>query len=140
MTYAHLHRLLNASLVLALVAAAAEAHAARFDESDIRGDYAFTFDGSAGAVPIAAVGRFFADGKGNMLGGRRTLVAGGAVFEQTFHCTYVVQADGRGTADCPVDGATPESFSLILVKDGQDAYFVGTTAGTTVHGTAVRQR
>jgi hypothetical protein len=66
MTSARLHRLLKASIILFFVAVGAEANAQRFDEGDIRGDYAFTFDGTAGSVSIAAVGRFFADGKGNL--------------------------------------------------------------------------
>jgi hypothetical protein len=117
-----------------------EARAERFDESDIRGDYAFTFDGSAGPVPIAAVGRFYGDGKGNLLNGSRTLVAGGTVLEQTFNCTCVVWGDGRGAANCQVIGADPESFSFVLFKHGQETYFVGTTPGIVVHGSAVKQR
>jgi len=49
------HRFLKASIVLFFLAVAAEASAERFDEGDIRGDYAFTFDGTAGSVSVAAV-------------------------------------------------------------------------------------
>jgi len=140
MTTAHLHRLFTASITLLFVAASTVASAEHFDEGDIRGDYVFTFDGSAGTVPIAAVGRFFGDGRGNLLNGLRTLIVGGAKFEQSFNCTYVVRPDGWGTADCQVLNANPESFSFVVFKHGQETYFVGTTPGITIHGNAVQQR
>ena len=133
-------QLLKASILLLFVAAAAEASAEHFDEGDIRGDYAFTFDGSAGTAPVAAVGRFFGDGRGNLLNGSRILVVSGVNAEQSFNCTYVVRADGRGTADCQVLNAGPESFAFVVFEHGQQAYLVGTTSGTTIHGNAVRQR
>jgi len=140
MATANLHRLLKASILLMFVAAAAEARADRFDEGDIRGDYVFTFDGSAGTAPVAAVGRFVGDGRGNLLNGSRTLVVAGAKYEQTLTCTYTVDPDGSGTATCPVDGNGTETFSFVLFKHGDETYLVGTTAGFTVHGNAIRQK
>ena len=143
MTTTPLHRLLKAGILLAFVSAAAEVRADRFDESDIRGDYAFTFDGTAGDATVAAVGRFFGDGKGNLLNGSRTLVVGGVESNQTFNCTYVVRADGWGTADCKVLSAgtqSPESFAFVVFKHGDEAYLVGTTPGITIRGNVVRQR
>jgi hypothetical protein len=72
--------------------------------------------------------------------GSRTLVVGGAATEQSFNCTYVVRADGRGTADCDVIGVGSESFSFVVFKHGQETYFVGTTPGSVIHGNAVRQK
>ena len=140
MTCSRVSSLLKASIILFFSAAAADASAERFDEHDIFGDYVFAFDGSAGGVPIAAVGHFFGDGKGNLLNASRTLVVGGAAIQQNFQCTYVVRSDGRGTADCTVVGATPESFSFILFDNGRQTYFVGTTPGVVVHGNATRQK
>jgi len=140
MTSTRLHSLLKASIILSFVAVAAEASAQRFDEGDIRGDYAFTFDGTAASVPIAAVGRFFADGKGNLLNGSRTLVVGGTALEQSFNCSYVVRPDGQGSADCEVIGVGPESFSFVVFNHGRETYFVGTTPGSVIHGNAVRQK
>ena len=140
MTSSRVSSLLKASMILLFGAVAADASAERFDEHDIFGDYVFTFDGSAGGVPIAAVGHFFGDGKGHLLNASRTLVVGGAAIQQSFQCTYVVRADGRGTADCTVVGATPESFSFILFDNGRQTYFVGTTPGVVIHGNATRQK
>jgi len=137
---ATLHRLIKATILLVIIATASQASAERFDEGDIRGDYVFTFDGSAGGAPVAAVGRFFADGKGNLLNGSRILVVGGGKLDQSFTCTYVVRSDGWGAADCPVVGSPAESFSFVVFKHGEEAYLVGTTQGITIRGNVVRQR
>ena len=76
--------------------------------------------------------------RGPTLNGLRIL--NGANTEQSFNCTYVVLADGRGKADCQVLNAGPESFAFVVFEHGQEAYLVGTTSGTTIHGNAVRQR
>jgi hypothetical protein len=140
MTSSRVHCFFSASIMLLFVGTATGARAERFDEHDLRGDYVFTFDGSAGAVPVAAVGRFFADGKGNILNASRTLVVGGAAFEQNFTCKYVVRSDGRGNADCDVIGANPETFSFLVFDHGNQAYFVGTTPGVVIRGNVIQQK
>src|SRR5690348_12412108 len=137
MTPSLLDRFVKISMIVFFFAAAVEANAEGFDEHDLFGDYAFTFDGSAGGVPVAAAGRFFADGKGNLLDASRILVLNGLSIPQSFTCTYVVHPDGRGAADCKVVGANPESFSFVIFRHGRQAYFVGTTPGVTIHGNAI---
>ena len=134
-----------AALCLLTAFCAAGARAERFDEHDLRGNYAFAFDGTFNGNPAAAVGRFHADGNGHLLAGARTLSLGAAVpFQQTFTCDYVVNADGTGTADCLtvpgilVPAGDEESFAFVLLNHGRRAYFIATTPGAVLRGTTER--
>ncbi|HWZ78841.1 MAG TPA: N,N-dimethylformamidase beta subunit family domain-containing protein, partial [Candidatus Sulfotelmatobacter sp.] len=69
--------------------------------AELNGDYAFTFNGIAGSGVgssiFAAVGRFTADGAGNLTNGEldtNTVSGGGAA--QSFTGTYSIGADNRG--------------------------------------------
>jgi len=142
-----------ACLVCAIPVALADPE---FSDRDIKGPYGFAFDGFVGApgaptggtLPVASVGRFTADGRGNLNDGMRTLVLGGAAVHQTFTCTYSVNGDGRGHADCLVTPQTPadEHFDFVIVNKGDEAYFTavpatGQGAGTTtIRGLVKRQR
>jgi hypothetical protein len=129
----------------------------RFSERDVKGPYGFSFDGfvaapgptTANTLPVASVGRFTADGRGNITDGVRTLVVAGGAVRQTFTCTYTVNADGTGHADCVVTPQTPsdEHFDFVIVDHGDQAYFTavppppGQGPGTTtIRGVAKRQR
>src|SRR5207237_10524544 len=78
-----------ACLVCAIPVALADP---QFSERDVKGPYGFAFDGFAGApgaptgntLPVASVGRFTADGHGNITDGARTLVVAGNAVRQTF--------------------------------------------------------
>jgi hypothetical protein len=144
-----------ACLVYAIPAALADPH---FSERDVKGPYGFAFDGFVAAapttpstptgstLPVASVGRFTADGRGNITDGARTLVLGGNAVHQTFTCTYSVNADGTGHADCIVTGAPDEHFDFVIVDKGDQAYFTAVpptvpgTGTTTIRGLAKRQR
>jgi hypothetical protein len=125
---------------------AAAAH--EFSNADVRGPYGSAFDGTVvtptGSAAAAAIARFAADGAGNIFNGARTLVVGGTVVHQTFRCTYSVQPRGNGTATCEfqtggvVTGT--EHYDFVLVDDGEEALFVATDPGVTIHGRAERQR
>jgi hypothetical protein len=124
-----------------LVAVAAEANKG-FSVKDVDGPTAFDFDGFAGPSPAAAVGRFVADGHGNITDGVRTLVIGGVTFHQTFECTYTVNPNGTGTATCTVMTGTAESvetFDFVIVEKKKEAFFTSTTSGVTVRGRTKRQ-
>jgi hypothetical protein len=123
----------------------------QFSERDVKGPYGFAFDGFAGAptaasTPVASVGRFTADGRGHIEDGVRTLVVGGTAVRQMFTCTYSVNADGTGHADCLVTGAPDEHFDFVIVNKGDEAYFTAVpatvpgTGTTTIRGLAKRQR
>jgi len=144
-----------ACLMCAIPAALADP---KFSERDIKGPYGFAFDGFVGAapgaptaatLPVASVGRFTADGRGNLNDGVRTLVVGGNAVRQTFTCTYSVNGDGTGHADCLVTPQAPadEHFDFVIVNKGDEAYFtaVPTATGqglgmTTIRGLVKRQR
>src|SRR5918999_3875759 len=75
-----------------------------FRDADVKGAYAFSFDGVViAAGPVAATGVVIADGNGNITSAVRTLNFNGAVVRQTFTCTYSVNPNGTGSAECPVD-------------------------------------
>ena len=143
-----------ACLVCAIPVALADP---QFSERDIKGPYGFAFDGFVGAapgaptgatLPVASVGRFTADGRGNLNDGVRTLVVGGNAVRQTFTCTYSVNGDGTGHADCLVTPQTPadEHFDFVIVNKGDEAYFTAVPAAgqgagtTTIRGLVKRQR
>lgn len=73
------------------------------------------------------MGRFTADGSGKIEDGMRTLVVGGTALRQTFTCTYSVNDDGTGHADCIVTGAP-------------DEHTVPGAGTTTIRGLAKSQR
>lgn len=123
------------------ITAVSPAHADKeFSNADVRGPYGFSFIGTAGGTPIAAIGQFVADGHGSF-SGERTLNAGGVMFEQTFTCTYAVNPNGTGGATCTIlPGSTSESFAFVLVDKGKAAEFISTApAGVVVRGTSTKQ-
>src|SRR5258708_28899465 len=70
---------------------------------ELNGDYAFTFNGITGnggvSSVFAAVGRFTADGAGNLTNGEldtNGVGAGAAAGARTFAGTYAIGADHRG--------------------------------------------
>ena len=116
-----------------------------FTDSDVRGAYAFSFQGTIIEVgPIAATGVLVADGKGNITKGIRTLNVNGFPAQQTFTCSYSVNPDGTGSAVCPVDTPLPgaplvETFDFVLEERARGFRFVGTTLGITVIGSGMKQ-
>jgi len=114
-----------------------------FKDRDLKGQYGFSFDGTVGGMPVAAIGALQADGDGNIAKGVRILSIGGTtpvVLTHTFTCTYAVNPDGTGSANCLVieTGGT-ERFAFVLVNNGRELAFVGTDVGVVVRGHTVRQ-
>jgi hypothetical protein len=93
-------------------------------------------------VPAASVGRFVADGRGNLLDGERTLMVGGALLfrQQHFTCTYNVRPNGLGDATCHIDNGTTETFDFVIVESKKEAYFTSTSPGTVLRGRTKRQQ
>lgn len=135
-------------LALACLAARAVEAAPGFSVKDVDGPTAFAFDGFATVVvggtptqvPAAAIGRFTADGNGNLTDGVRTLVVGGTTLHQIFTCTYTVNPDGTGSATCAVTPGTPETFDFVIVEKKKEAFFTATTPGVTIQGATKRQQ
>jgi len=121
-----------------------------FDNRSVRGAYGVSLSGSAyipvpGAptpqlVQVAAVGRFVADGYGNITEGVRNISINGTHYVQTYVCTYQVQADGTGNADCTIlETGLTETFFVDLNNKAREIQFVATTPGTIVTGVARKQ-
>src|SRR6516162_4325059 len=101
-----------------------------FTKRDFKGDYAFHLDGvltSPGAPVVtaydAAVGRFTADGAGHITQGTRSVNANGKNFEETFTCTYDINPDGTGSANCTFSVFGLTILDLVLLDDGAEFYF-----------------
>ncbi len=91
-------------------------------------------------LQVAAVGRFRADGYGNITDGVRSISVNGAHFLQTYTCIYQINQDGTGTAECLIDQTQlTETFYVALNKKGKEIQFVTTTPGTIVTGVAKKQ-
>jgi hypothetical protein len=101
-----------------------------FTNRDFRGDYAFHLDGVLTKSPAAVVtaydsgvGRFTADGAGTITNGTRSVSANGVVFDETFTCTYNINPDGTGKADCNFSVFGPTTLDIVLLDDGNEFYF-----------------
>jgi hypothetical protein len=122
-----------------------------FTNRDFKGNYAFHLDGvlTSLGTPVAAaydaaVGRFTADGAGNITHGTRTLSANGTIIDETFTCTYNVNLDGTGTATCAFSMLGQTTLDIVLVDDGNELYFnltsmPSTTGRPVIQGIGKRQ-
>ena len=117
----------------------------RFTVGDIKGRYAFSFQGQIiGVGPAAATGAMRADGKGAITEAVRTITLNGVPQTETFTCTLVVDPNGTGSAICPLDDPAPgfpavETFDFALEQNGKGFRFVSTTPGVVVLGTGKTQ-
>src|SRR6266581_4346465 len=96
------------------------------NNAELNGDYAFTFSGISGNGSVssvfAAVGRFTADGAGNLTGGElATNGAGaGAVSPQPFTGTYSIGADNRGVMTLNFSGSSARlAFAMMANGNAQ---------------------
>ena len=89
---------------------------AGFTLRDIRGTYAFSFQGTlvraatGTAIPVAAVGVFTLDGEGKVTKATRILNVSGQVIRESATGTYTVNSEGIGSATfivLPADGEPP---------------------------------
>jgi len=116
-----------------------------FTETDVRGAYAFSFEGTVIQLgPIAAAGVVVADGTGSIIDAVRTANVNGTAVQQTFTCTYSVNPNGTGSANCPLANPLPgapiaETFDFVLEDAGRAFRLIGTTPGITVVGSGTRQ-
>ena len=115
-----------------------------FTNRDVKGSYAFSFQGEIlGAGPVAATGMFRADGRGHITDAVRT-ISFGATVTQTFTCTISVNPNGTGSAVCPLDEPIQgfpdvETFDFTLEDNAKAVRFVGTTPGFVVLGSGEKQ-
>jgi len=105
------------------------------NDAELNGNYAFTFDGIDGANGawnvFGAVGRFTADGAGNLTNGEMDTngVDGGST-AQGFTGSYSIGADHRGTMTFNVAGATLK-LAIAMLADGSAKFIKTDAAGGT---------
>jgi hypothetical protein len=89
------------------------------NNAELNGNYAFTFTGvtgsSGGASVFAAVGRFTADGSGNITSGEldtNGVGPGTVLTAQAFNGTYSIGADNRGVMTLNIPGGAKFAFAM----------------------------
>ena len=113
------------------------------NNSKLNGGYAFTFNGFSGngatATAFGAVGRFTADGAGNLTNGEVVTngVGGGATSAQAFLGTYSIGADNRGVMTLNFSGSSARlAFAMLANGNAQFIEFDASGgAGTIGSGT-----
>jgi hypothetical protein len=134
-------RKLNALLILcfSLLLASTVHGQTGVNNAEMNGSYAFTFTGISGNGTVSsvygAVGRFTADGAGNVTNGELDIntVGGGAV-AQTFTGTYSIGADNRGVMTLSIGARL--AFAMMANGNAQFIKFDASGgAGTIGSGT-----
>jgi hypothetical protein len=118
-------RKLNVLLIMCLVLIVASTVRAQstpgVNNAELSGDYAFTFNGmttggSSASTVFAAVGRFTADGAGNLIKGELDTNGVGLqekLIAQTFTGTYQIGADHRGMMALNIPGGGTLAFAMM---------------------------
>ena len=95
------------------------------NNAELKGDYAFSFSGlttggGGNSTPFAAVGRFTADGAGNLTNGELDANGFGIAFglgekavAQAFTGTYSIGADHRGLMSLNIPGGGTLAFAMM---------------------------
>src|SRR5256884_124175 len=138
---------LNALLLLCLAlvfAANVQAQSnSGVNNAELNGNYAFTFSGftgnSGGSSVFGAVGRFTADGSGNITNGEldtNGVGPGAALAAQAFTGTYAIGADNRGVMTLNIPGGAKLAFAMMANGNAQSIEFDATGGvGTIGSGT-----
>src|SRR6266550_1112163 len=113
------------------------------NNAELNGNYAFTFNGFSGNASVssvfAAVGRFTADGAGNLTSGElvNNGVGAGASSPQSFTGTYSIGADNRGVMSLNISGSSAKlAFAMLANGNAQFIEFDASGgAGTIGSGT-----
>ena len=104
-------RKLNVLLILCFVLVFASIAQGQSNDAQLNGNYAFNFTGVSGNGTVSsvfgAVGRFTADGAGNLTNGELdTNTVGGGAAAQSFTGTYSIGADNRGVMTLNIGGGS----------------------------------
>lgn len=82
-------------------------------------------------MPCTGCGQFFADGKGNILEGSRSLSEGGEFEDEVFTGTYTVNPNGTGNIKLDVSYKLPdgsiipaciEDVDFVITQHGEEFY------------------
>src|SRR5467141_2196553 len=123
-------RKLNALLMVCLALVFASAVQGQtntgVNNAELNGNYAFTFNGltgnASGSVVFAAVGRFTADGAGNVTNGEldtNGVGPGSQLTALTFTGTYAIGADNRGVMTLNIPGGAKLAFAMMANGNAQ---------------------
>src|SRR5882724_10714303 len=118
-------RRLRALLILCFALLFASTVHGQTNNAALNGNYAFTFNGMSGngsvSSAFAAVGRFTADGAGNLTNGQLdTNTAGGGGAAQSFTGTYSIGADNRGVMTLNFSGSSARlAFAMMANGNAQ---------------------
>ena len=118
-----------------IVLLASPARAQGLNNGELKGDYAFTFNGmttggSGASTVFAAVGRFTADGSGNLTNGELDTNGVGPMeklVSQAFTGTYTIGADNRGVMNLNIPGGGKLAFAMMA--DGNAKFIEIDAAG-----------
>jgi hypothetical protein len=110
------------------------------NNAELKGSYAFTFSGNSGNVSVssgfASVGRFTADGAGNLTNGELdTNGAGGGtrMVAQPFTGTYSIGLDNRGMMTLNISGGSARlAFAMLADGNAQFIEFDASGGGGTI--------
>src|SRR5438093_3077796 len=115
------------------------------NNAELNGDYAFTFNGISGSSSgpsnvFAAVGRFTADGAGNVANGEldtNGVGPGATRIAQTFTGTYAIGADHRGVMN--IRGGA--KFAFAMMANGNAQFIeIDATGGTGTIGSGTMEK
>src|SRR5713226_6081849 len=121
-----LNALLMVCLALVFASAAQGQTNTGVNNAELNGNYAFTFNGltgnASGSVVFAAVGRFTADGAGNVTNGEldtNGVGAGSQLTALAFTGTYSIGADNRGVMSLNIPGGARLAFAMMANGNAQ---------------------
>jgi hypothetical protein len=107
----------------------------------LRGQFGFKITGTNLATgPFAFVGRFEADGLGNIIGKGTEAIPQG-IFRPPFSAVYAVQPDCTGVAILTFNTETQAQARLdfVIVDDGKEILFLDSDRGVIESGAAKKQ-
>jgi len=125
-------------LVFALFFASAVYGQTGVNNAELKGDYAFAFNGFSGNLATSsifgAVGRFTADGAGNLTNGELdTNGVGGRAAAQSFTGTYSIGADNRGVMNFNLSGSSARlAFAMTANGNAQFIKFDASGGSGTI--------
>jgi hypothetical protein len=132
-------------LVFALFFASTLYGQAGVNNAAMNGDYAFTFTGMSGngtfASGFATVGRFTADGAGNLTNGELdTNTVGGGGAAQSFTGTYSIGADNRGVMTLNFSGSSAKLAFAMLANGNAQFIEFDASGGSGVIGSGTMEK
>ena len=96
-----------------------------------KGDYGFTATGTTPLGALAVVGRFTADGKGNITG-TQTRNFNGKIVHETYTETYTVNPDCTGSSQKATSTNIHVKFDFVVLNHGKTIIGVETDPGNVV--------